>query len=83
MEVYDDGQWGTICDTNWGEEEAGVMCKELGYSGAIFAVKKAYFGQGTGPVCKNNCVFVSCRLCGFHKFKTDLKSSRHFSSNQD
>lgn len=61
MEVYHDGQWGTICDKNWGEEEARVVCKELGYSSAISAVKKAYFGQGTGPVCKANCVFVSCR----------------------
>ena len=50
MEVYHDGQWGTICDANWGDEAAEVVCQELGYSGAIFAVKNAYFGRGTGPV---------------------------------
>ena len=51
MEVYHNGQWGTICDENWGKEEAEVVCKELGYSGAMFAYKKAHSGQGTGPVC--------------------------------
>jgi len=50
VEVYHDGQWGTICDENWGDEAAEVVCQELGYSGAIFAAKNAYFGKGTGPV---------------------------------
>ena len=54
MEVYHDGQWGTICDKNWGDQAAEVVCKELGYSGAMFATKKAYFGKGTGPVCDEN-----------------------------
>lgn len=62
VEVYHDGQWGTICDENWGEEAAEVVCKELGYSGAIFAVKKAHFGEGTGPVCDDSCAFVLRRL---------------------
>lgn len=55
VEVYHDGQWGTICDENWGQEAAEVVCKELGYSSAISAIKKAHFGQGTGPVCDENC----------------------------
>lgn len=55
VEVYYDGQWGTICDENWGQEAAEVVCKELGYSSAISLIKKAHFGQGTGPVCDENC----------------------------
>jgi len=66
VEVYHDAQWGTICDKNWGQKEAEVVCKELGYSGAIFAIKKAHSGRGTGPVCSDNCVFVSNKLSGFH-----------------
>ena len=55
MEVYHNGQWGTICDENWGKNAAEVVCKELGYSSAISAIIKAHFGQGTGPVCDENC----------------------------
>ena len=62
MEVYHDRQWGTICDENWGNKAAELVCKELGYSGAMFAVKKAHFGNGTGPVCNENRVFLSWRL---------------------
>lgn len=48
--MYHNGQWGTICDENWSHEAAEVVCKELGYSGAIFATKKAFSGEGSGPV---------------------------------
>ncbi|KAJ7328139.1 Lysyl oxidase-like 4 [Desmophyllum pertusum] len=47
VEVYHNNQWGTICDENWSNEAAGVVCKELGYSGALFRTKKAYYGEGT------------------------------------
>ena len=46
MEIFHNGKWGTICDKNWGDEAANVVCKELGYSSAIFATKKAFFGEG-------------------------------------
>lgn len=48
--MYHNGQWGTICDENWSHEAAEVVCKELGYSGAIFATKKAFSREGSGPV---------------------------------
>ena len=51
IEVYHNGQWGTICDKSWSDDAAEVVCKELGYSGALFATKKAYEGsEGSGPV---------------------------------
>ena len=30
-EVYHDGEWGTWCDDNFGQEEADMVCRELGY----------------------------------------------------
>lgn len=56
VEVYHDGQWGTICDENWGKEAAEVACKELGFSSAINPIKKAHFGQGTGPIHLSNVI---------------------------
>lgn len=57
IEVYHNGQWGTICDKSWSDDAAEVVCKELGYSGALFATKKAYDGsEGSGPIHLSNVV---------------------------
>ena len=50
IEVFHDGQWGTICDEGWTLTSANVVCKELGFKHAIAPSKRAYFGEGTGPV---------------------------------
>ncbi|CAL4111130.1 unnamed protein product, partial [Meganyctiphanes norvegica] len=49
------GIWGTICDDNFGQEEAKVLCRNLGYqAGWAMAKEDAYFGRGSGKIWADN-----------------------------
>ena len=64
------GRWGTICDDNWDNREADVVCRQLGYTqnGVGFAVQSAAFGSGEGFIVLdevqcvgNESTLISCR----------------------
>ncbi|XP_044844422.1 CD5 antigen-like isoform X2 [Mauremys mutica] len=54
LEVRYDGVWGTVCDDNWSETNAQVVCRELGCGPAEPLAPKLQdwprFGQGTGEI---------------------------------
>ena len=42
--------WQSVCDDSWDINDANVVCRQLGYRGAVAAHSSAYFGRGTGNI---------------------------------
>jgi len=50
VEVYHNGDWGTVCDNRWHLIDAQVVCGELGLDNVVDARHSVYYGQGSGPI---------------------------------
>ena len=50
VEVFVNGEWGTVCDDGFGWQDANVICRMLGYSSSITSRNRAHFGQGIGKI---------------------------------
>ena len=57
IEVYDSGEWGVVCSDFFDNNDAVVVCKQLGFSGVEEIVDVTVFGGGGGPVVLDD---VSC-----------------------
>lgn len=57
VEVFYQGEWGTVCDDDWDDEDATVICRQLGLGESGQAITFAEFGRGVGPIWMDN---VNC-----------------------
>jgi len=49
VEIFYEGQWGTVCDDDWDDVDASVVCRSLGYSSGI-ALEDCEYGEGEGQI---------------------------------
>ncbi|XP_038144238.1 scavenger receptor cysteine-rich domain-containing group B protein [Cyprinodon tularosa] len=57
VEIYYQGNWGTVCDDDWSLRNAMVVCQQLSCGSAVHAKTNSYFGYGTGLILQDN---VNC-----------------------
>uniref|UniRef100_A0A8C1ZG82 Neurotrypsin n=1 Tax=Cyprinus carpio TaxID=7962 RepID=A0A8C1ZG82_CYPCA len=95
LEVYLNGQWGSVCDTHWTDRDASVVCRQLGLSEigtALQGIPKAWswahFGQGSGPIqldavqCTGNELSLDeCRHSGWEQHNCDHMEDAGVSCN--
>ena len=57
VEVYHNREWGTICDDDWGIQDARVICRQLGFPEAEEALRE-FTPRGSGRIWLDD---VGCR----------------------
>lgn len=57
VEMLEHGEWGTVCDDTWDQDDANVVCKQLKCGWAVQALAGLHFTPGQGPIHRDqvNC----------------------------
>ena len=79
VEVYYNGEWGTVCDDGWGHADATVVCRQLGFYSSVRAYGSAYYGKGKGPIwlSKLSCVGNEPNLFDCAQSRVTKKNCTH------
>ena len=76
VEIYYNGEWGTVCDDEWDDTDAGVVCRQLGFGTYGSSYSLAYFGEGSGPIWLDSvtCIGNESTLALCHHLGVNVKT---------
>jgi hypothetical protein len=57
--LYNGQGWHTACDDDWEDEEANVVCRQLGYPGYIKGVQGGVFPPGESVNVRDRSLFMA------------------------
>uniref|UniRef100_A0AAR2KJ35 SRCR domain-containing protein n=1 Tax=Pygocentrus nattereri TaxID=42514 RepID=A0AAR2KJ35_PYGNA len=79
VELYQSGEWGTICDDAWDLPDAQVVCRMLGCGDAVAARVEAFFGPGRGTILLDNvkCIGTEASLLQCSHISWDVHNCDH------
>ena len=72
MEILHDGKWGSVCDDEWDYLEANVVCRQLGFDGAIKPTSDGHFGQARSEIIIASSFQVDTSRFNFYFLIRDL-----------
>ncbi|KAK7880803.1 hypothetical protein WMY93_032566 [Mugilogobius chulae] len=75
VEIFYQGRWGSVCGSGWDVNDANVVCRQLGFGRAQYAVS---FPAGTDPIWLS-----SARCRGSERSITDCGTLGYYSSCRD
>ena len=78
VEIYHNGEWGTVCDDRFAADEAAVVCRQLGLTGGE-AHREAAFGKGAGTIWLDDvqCDGTESRLADCTSVGWGVHNCRH------
>ena len=50
LEVFYNGSWGTVCNDEWDEKDAQVVCRSMGFGDVDKDMQMTFFGEGSGEI---------------------------------
>ena len=79
VEIYHNGEWGTVCDDGWDTADATVVCRQLGFYSSVRAYRSAHYGPGTGPIwlSKLSCIGNEPKLTNCSQLSVATKNCTH------